>query len=413
MSRHNTRLFLKFAAGLALTAALTACGGSKTAPAEKPPQVSVVTLKAQQVPITTTLPGRTVAYRIAQVRPQVSGIILKRNYTEGGDVKAGQQLYQIDPALYRASYDSAKANLMKAKATLTAAELTAERYKPLAKFKAVSQLDLANAEASAQEAKANVAAAKAAVETARINLRYTKVLSPISGRSGRSNVTAGALVTSDQSTALTTVQQLDPVYVDVTQPSAVLLRLEREYADGQLKHAGKQQALVKLILSDGRTYDQTGKLQFSEVTVDPNTGSVTLRAIFPNPKHLLLPGMFVHMRINEGVSQHALLVPQRGVTHNDSGEPTALIVDKDDKVELRTLTTSHAIGDKWLVTAGLEPGDRVIVSGLQFVKPGGKVRVQEEEADSDQHQGDQHQNDADGGSSADKQPATASTTPGG
>jgi len=272
---------------------------------------------------------------------------------------------------------------MKAQATRTAAKLTAERYKSLAAYKAVSQLDLANAEASAQEAQANVAAAKAAVETARINLRYTEVLSPISGRSGRSSVTEGALVTGNQSTVLTTVQQIDPVYVDVTQPSAVLLRLKREYAGGQLKKVGKQQAQVQLILGDGSTYDQTGKLQFSEVTVDPNAGSVTLRALFPNPEHLLLPGMFVHMRINEGISQHALLVPQQAVTHNGSGEPTALIVDPNDQVQLRTLKTSRAIGNRWLVMAGLKPGDRVIVSGLQHVKPGEKVIPQQVPANFD------------------------------
>lgn len=377
MSFHGFGFYLKFVASLAFAATLTACSGNKTAPVEQTQKVSVVTLKAQRVPITTELPGRIAAFRVAQVRPQVSGVILKRSYEEGSDVKAGQQLYQIDPAPYRASYDSAKASLMKAQATRTAAKLTAERYKPLAAYKAVSQLDLANAEASAQEAQANVAAAKAAVETARINLRYTKVLSPISGRSGRSSVTEGALVTSNQSTVLTTVQQIDPAYVDVTQPSAVLLRLEREYADGQLKQAGKQQAQVQLILGDGSTYDQTGKLQFSEVTVDPNTGSVTLRAIFPNPEHLLLPGMFVHMRINEGISQHALLVPQQAVTHNGSGEPTALIVDSNDQVQLRTLKTSRAIGNRWLVMAGLKPGDRVIVSGLQHIKPGEKVIPQQ------------------------------------
>ncbi len=377
MSFHGFRFYLKFVASLAFAATLTACSGNKTAPVEQTQKVSVVTLKAQQVPITTELPGRIAAFRVAQVRPQVSGVILKRSYEEGSDVKTGQQLYQIDSAPYRASYDSAKASLMKAQATRTAAKLTAERYKPLAAYKAVSQLDLANAEASAQEAQANVAAAKAAVETARINLRYTKVLSPIPGRTGRSSVTEGALVTSNQSTVLTTVQQIDPVYVDVTQPSAVLLRLKREYADGQLEKAGKQQAQVQLILGDDSTYDQTGKLQFSEVTVDPNTGSVTLRAIFPNPEQLLLPGMFVHMRINEGISQHALLVPQQAVTHNGSGEPTALIVDSNDQVQLRTLKTSRAIGNRWLVMAGLKPGDRVIVSGLQHVKPGEKVIPQQ------------------------------------
>lgn len=358
---------------LTLSLALVACGHGQHEKRHGTEKVSVVTLKAQQVPLTTQLPGRVTAFRIAQVRPQVSGIILKRDYKEGSHVKAGQLLYQIDPAPYQARYDNAKASLMNAQASLKAARLKAQRYKPLARYRAVSKLQLADAEASAQQAAANVAAAKAALETAHINLRYTKVRSPIAGRSGRSNVTEGALVTSDQSQTLTTVQQLDPVYVDVTQPSNVLLRLEREYANGQLRKVGKKQAQVHLILSDGTAYTLPGKLQFSDVTVDPNTGSVTLRAIFPNPRHVLLPGMFVHMRINEGISPNALLVPQQGVTHNAEGQATALIVDKHDKVVLRVLKVRRAIGNHWLVSAGLHPGDRVIVSGLQHIHPGDKV----------------------------------------
>lgn len=360
---------------VALSTALAGCGGGHAAPAHAgPTPVSVVTLKAQAVPITTDLPGRTVAYRVAKIVPQVSGIILKRLFTEGGDVKAGQRLYQIDPAPYQASYDSAKASLANAEAALKVATIKAQRYKPLAAAHAVSQLDLASAEATQQQDAADVAAAKAKLETARINLRYTQMRSPISGRVGRSSVTEGALVTSDQSSALTTVQQIDPIYVDATQPSNVLLRLEREYADGQLKKAGQQQAQVKLIFDDGSTFDETGKLQFSEVTVDQNTGSVTLRAVFPNPKHLLLPGMFVHLRIQEGISENALLVPQQGITHDSAGHATALVVDGHDKVEQRVVTTSRAVGHDWLVTDGLKPGERVIVEGLQHVKPGDTVK---------------------------------------
>lgn len=346
-----------------------------------PPLVDVVTLQAQPVTITTSLPGRAVAYRIAQVRPQVSGIILKRDYVEGSTVKAGQQLYQIDPAPYQAAYDSAKAALMNADAALSLATLKVQRYAPLVKANAISKLDYATAQATEKQDRANVASAKAALETARINLRYTKVLSPIQGRSGRSLVTEGALVTGDQSSALTTVQQIDPIYVDATQPSSTLLRLEREYAAGKLQRSGSHQAKVELTLGDGTPYAPAGKLQFSEVTVDPSTGSVTLRAVFPNPKHTLLPGMFVHLRIVEGVRRQALLVPQQGITHDPSGQATALIVDKDDKVQLRSVVANRAIGNKWLVTQGLQAGDQVIVKGLQFVKPGDKVRVEEAKLD--------------------------------
>ncbi|MGH8599167.1 MAG: efflux RND transporter periplasmic adaptor subunit [Burkholderiales bacterium] len=349
----------------------------KTTAPPPPPLVDVVTLQAQPVTITTSLPGRAVAYRIAQVRPQVSGIILKRDYVEGSAVKAGQQLYQIDPAPYQAAYDSAKAALMNAEAALSLATLKVQRYAPLVKANAISKLDYATAQATEKQDRANVASAKAALETARINLRYTRVLSPIQGRSGRSLVTEGALVTGDQSSALTTIQQINPIYVDATQPSSTLLRLEREYAAGKLQRSGNHQAKVELTLGDGTSYAPAGKLQFSEVTVDPGTGSVTLRAVFPNPKHVLLPGMFVHLRIAEGVRQHALLVPQQGITHDPSGQATALIVDKDGKVQLRSVVANRAIGDKWLVTQGLKAGDRVIVKGLQFIKPGDKVRVEE------------------------------------
>ncbi|HEU0197559.1 MAG TPA: efflux RND transporter periplasmic adaptor subunit, partial [Nevskiaceae bacterium] len=285
-------------------------------------------------------------------------------------------LYQIDPAPYQAAYDSAKAALMKAQAELSLAALTVKRYAPLVATHAISKLTFETAQATQQQDVANVAAAKAALETARINLGYTKVRAPITGRSSRSLVTEGALVTADQANVLTTVQQLNPIYVDATQPSNTLLRLEREYAAGDLQRSGPNQAKVRLTLSDGTVYPLPGKLQFSDTTVDPSTGSVTLRALFPNPKHTLLPGMFVHLEIDEGVRKNALLAPQQAVTHDPAGSATALIVGPDDKVELRTLTANRSIGADWLVTQGLKPGDRLIVTGLQLARPGEKVRVE-------------------------------------
>jgi membrane fusion protein, multidrug efflux system len=349
---------------LALAVALYACGAKKAAPPPPPPvAVKVVTLKTQSVSLTTDLPGRTVPYRVAEIRPQVSGVILKRMFVEGADVKEGQQLYQIDPALYQAAYDSAAA-------TAESSRLQAQRFKPLAEANAVSKQDYDNAVAAAAQNKASA-------ETAHINLVYTRLLSPISGRTGRSSVTEGALVTANQTTSLATVQQLDPIYVDVTQPMAVLLRLKREMAAGQLVQAGANQAEVHLLLEDSSHYTLTGKLQFAEVQVDQTTGSVTLRALFPNPDKLLLPGMFVREQIEEGTRTDAILVPQVAVTHNQKGEPTTLVVGADDKVELRPLVTERAIGDKWLVTDGVKAGDRVIVEGVQFAKPGATVKPEE------------------------------------
>jgi membrane fusion protein (multidrug efflux system) len=284
-------------------------------------------------------------------------------FIEGTDVKERQQLYQIDPALYQAAFDSAAA-------TAESSRLQAERYKPLAEANAVSKQDYDNAVAAAAQNKASA-------ETAHINLVYTRLLSPISGRVGRSSVTEGALVTANQTTSLATVQQLDPIYVDVTQPSAVLLRLKRELAAGQLVQAGANQAEVHLFLEDGSHYALNGKLQFAEVQVDQTTGSVTLRALFPNPDKLLLPGMFVREQIEEGNRTNALLVPQVAVTHNQKGDPTTLVVGADNKVELRSLVTERAIGDKWLVTDGVKAGDRVIVEGVQFAKPGAVVNPEE------------------------------------
>ena len=336
--------------------ALTACSHKQEAPPPPPPAaVKVMTLQNQSVSLTTELPGRTVAYRVAEIRPQVSGVIQKRMFVEGSDVKAGQQLYQIDPAPYQAAYESAAALAASAKSQ-------AERFKPLAEVNAVSKQDYDNAVATAAQNKASA-------DTARINLVYTKLLSPISGRIGRSAVTEGALVTANQTTALATVQQLDPIYVDVTQPSAVLLRLKRELAAGQLVAASSTEAEVTLILEDGSHYGPRGKLQFTEVSVDETTGSVTLRALFPNPDKLLLPGMFVHEQIEEGRRNDALLVPQLAITHNQKGEPTALVVDDKNIARLRVLKTGRAVGNDWQVLDGLKAGDKLITEGLLKAVP--------------------------------------------
>jgi membrane fusion protein (multidrug efflux system) len=348
----------------------------EAAPAPKP-SVDVVTLHAKPVKLTTDLPGRTSPFRTAEVRPQVSGVILKRLFVEGDTVQAGQQLYQVDPAPYEASLASAQATLMHAQASVKTAQSVVSRYRPLAAAYAVSRQDLDNAVGTLEQNQADVASAQASIKTAAINLAYTKVLSPITGRTSRSAVTEGALVTAEQTTSLVTVTQLNPIYVDVTQPSTTILRLKREVASGQIKTAGDNQVPVRLLLEDGSSYDQTGKLQFSEVTVDQGTGAVTLRAVFPNDAGLLLPGMFVREQLQEGIRQNGILAPQQGVTHNQRGEPTALVVGVDGKVQSRTLTTDRAIGDFWLVTNGLSDNDRLIVKGVQMVRPGMEVTANE------------------------------------
>lgn len=364
--------------------ALTGCDDKQDQQGgQQMPEVGVVTLKTEPLQITTELPGRTVAYRIAEVRPQVSGIILKRNFVEGSDIEAGVSLYQIDPATYQATYDSAKGDLAKAQAAANIAELTVKRYQKLLGTQYISKQEYDQALADAQQATAAVVAAKAAVETARINLAYTKVTSPISGRIGKSSVTEGALVQNGQASALATVQQLDPIYVDVTQSSNDFLRLKQELANGSLKQENGK-AKVDLVTSDGIKFPQSGTLEFSDVTVDQTTGSITLRAIFPNPDHTLLPGMFVRARLQEGTKPAALLVPQQGVTRTPRGDATVLVVGADNKVETRQIVASQAIGDKWLVTDGLKAGDRVVVSGLQKVRPGAQVKVQEITADNKQ-----------------------------
>ena len=364
--------------------ALTGCDDKPAQQgAQQMPEVGIVTLKSAPLQITTELPGRTSAYRFAEVRPQVSGIILKRNFTEGSDIQAGVSLYQIDPATYQATYESAKGDLAKAQAAANMDQLTVKRYQKLLGTKYISQQDYDTAVATAQQSNAAVVAAKAAVETARINLAYTKVTSPISGRIGKSAVTEGALVQNGQTTALATVQQLDPIYVDVTQSSNDFLRLKQELANGKLQQENGK-AKVELVTNDGLKYPQNGTLEFSDVTVDQTTGSITLRAIFPNPDHTLLPGMFVRARLEEGVNPDALLVPQQGVTRTPRGDASAMVVGEGDKVEVRQITATQAIGDKWLVTEGLKTGDRVIITGLQKVRPGVQVKAQEVVSDDKQ-----------------------------
>ena len=364
--------------------ALTGCDDKPAQQgAQQMPEVGIVTLKSAPLQITTELPGRTSAYRVAEVRPQVSGIILKRNFTEGSDIQAGVSLYQIDTATYQATYESAKGDLAKAQAAANMDQLTVKRYQKLLGTKYISQQDYDTAVATAQQSNAAVVAAKAAVETARINLAYTKVTSPISGRIGKSAVTEGALVQNGQTTALATVQQLDPIYVDVTQSSNDFLRLKQELANGKLQQENGK-AKVELVTNDGLKYPQNGTLEFSDVTVDQTTGSITLRAIFPNPDHTLLPGMFVRARLEEGVNPDALLVPQQGVTRTPRGDASAMVVGEGDKVEVRQITATQAIGDKWLVTEGLKTGDRVIITGLQKVRPGVQVKAQEVVSDDKQ-----------------------------
>lgn len=340
-----------------------------------PPEVGVVVVHTQHVVLTSELAGRTSAHLIAEVRPQVSGIIQKRLFTEGSDVKAGEVLYQIDPATYQAAYNSAKASLARAEANVVPAKLKAERYKELVKINAVSKQDYDDISAALKLAEADIDAAKAAVETARINLAYTKVTAPISGRIGRSTVTDGALVTSGQPAALSTIQQLSSMYVDVTQSSADLLRLKQNLASGLLKSNGAARAKVKLLLEDGSVYPLSGILKFSEVTVDQSTGSITLRAVFPNPTNVLLPGMFVRAIVEEGLNEHAILVPQRGITRNPAGEATVMVVGNEEKVEQKIIKVARTVGDNWLVSEGLKPGDRVIVEGLQKARPGTQVKA--------------------------------------
>lgn len=354
---------------------LTGCGRSQQPPPAPVPEVSTVTVQPQELVLTTELPGRTSPYLVAEIRPQVNGIIQKRLFTEGSDVKVGQVLYQIDPAPFRAALDSARASLAKSEANLPVARLKYERYKGLLAEKAVSQQDYDDREAALKQAEADIEYCKAAVETARINLDYTRVAAPISGRIGKSNVTDGALVTAYQPLALATIQQLDPIYVDVPQCTADLLRLRRRLEANGLHQNGTNQNTIKLMLEDGTTYPLEGALQFRDITVDPSTGSVVLRTVFPNPDGVLLPGMFVQAVVKEGTNARAILIPQQAVSRDPKGNPITLIVDDEGKIQQRRLALDRAIVDKWLVSSGLEPGDRVVVEGMQRVRPGTSVKV--------------------------------------
>jgi membrane fusion protein, multidrug efflux system len=368
------RAMRNWLAGLAIALCAVACGRQAEGP-PPPAEVSVVTLAPRSVNIINELPGRTTAFRVAEVRPQVSGIVQQRLFREGGEVRAGEPLFQIDPASYRAALAAAQAALERAAARLVSAKLLEERYAPLLAANAVSKQENDDAIAARAAAEADVASAKAQVETARINLVYTQVRAPISGRIGRAMVTEGALVTSEQEDPIAQVQQLDPIYVDITQSSTEMLRLQRQLASGELSRDQQNQAEVTLRLEDGTDYSERGRLQFAEVSVDPGTGSVVLRAEFPNPRRELLPGMFVRAQLTQGTRSAALLVPQRGVSRNQRGEATVMVVGEDNKVSERVVVADRVIADDWLITKGLEAGERVVVDGLQRIRPGAVVRA--------------------------------------
>jgi len=351
------------------------CGNQQQSAPPAVPEVATMTVKPQQVVLTTELPGRTSAYRVAEIRPQVNGLIQKRLFTEGSHVSKGQALYQIDPAPFQAVLDNAKAAVAKAEANLHATRSRAERFKELLPEKAVSRQEYDDAAAALKQTEADIEYWKAMVQTARINLGYTRITAPVSGRIGKSNVTEGALVTAQQPAPLSIIQQLDSVYVDVPQSTAEMLRLKRLLEGGRLNRGGAGRKKVKLFLEDGTAYPLAGTLQFRDVTVDPTTASVILRVVFPNPQGVLLPGMFVRAVVREGIKEQAILIPQQAVSRDPKGDPVALVVDAGGKVSQRMLTLDRAIGDKWLVTTGLASGDRVIVEGMQKVRPGASVKV--------------------------------------
>lgn len=359
---------------LLLSLALTACGGGgQTGGDRPPPEAGFITVESQPFTIVNELPGRTTPYLIAEVRPQVTGIIEERLFEEGELVEAGEPLYRIDNRLYKADVASARANLASAQATLKSTRLRAERFEKLLKMNAVSQQEYDEAQAALGEALARVDAARAALQTARINLDYTTMEAPISGRIGRSTVTAGALVTANQTQALATIRQLDPIYVDVTQSNQELRRLREALESGRLEKVGEDQARVTLLLQDGSQYKHDGALQFSEFAVDESTGAVTLRALFPNPEGDLLPGMFVRARLPQGTRREAILVPQKGIARDPTGQAMAMVIGADNKVASRRVTTERAVGNQWLISDGLNEGDRLILEGLQKIRPGAKV----------------------------------------
>ncbi len=372
--RDSRRWHLSASMVPALSFALLAGCGAAPQKAPPPPEVGVVSLRAEPVTLSTELPGRIAAVETSEVRPQVSGIIRRRLFEEGSIVHAGQVLYEIEDAPYRATLGTAIGNLATAQATVRSTQLQAERYNRLLTIKGVSQQDADNAAASAQQARATVQAQQAAVDSARVNLAFTRIRAPITGRTGRSLITVGALAQTGQADPLATIQRIDRVYVDVTEAAADLLNLKDAIRAGQLTHGGPDSARVQLILPNGKTYPIEGELQFSDVTVDPSSGSITIRATFPNPDGLLLPGMYVRARLVQGTSPQAILAPQQGITRNDHGDAVALVVDEQNKVEQRQVVTGQAVGDKWVITGGLNPGDRLIVEGQLTLKPGEQVQ---------------------------------------
>jgi len=364
--RKKSVVFVMLLCGLVLMG----CERQQTGTPLPPPEVGIIEVYEQKVVLTTELSGRTTAYLIAEVRPQVSGIIQKRRFKEGSVVKAGQVLYQVDSAPFQAVHDSAVASLARAEANLPSLKSRAERYRDLLTDKAVSQQDFDDVDSAFKQAKADVAYWQASVESARINLDYTRITAPISGRIGKSNMTEGALVTANQPAPLATIQQFNPIYVDVPQSTAELLRLKRRVDSGSLDQNGEGQQKVKLILEDDMTYPLEGILKFRDVTVDPTTGTITLRAVFPNPEDVLLPGMFVRAVMQEGINEKAILIPQQAVSRDFKGNPLVLMIDHGGTVQQRMITVDRAVGNQWLVTSGLIPGDKVIVEGVQKVRPG-------------------------------------------
>ncbi|MBP0463478.1 efflux RND transporter periplasmic adaptor subunit [Roseomonas sp. PWR1] len=370
---------------LALALALVAAAGCDDSPIRAaantappaPVAVTVVTLERREIPVTSVLPGRTAPFRAAEVRPQVGGVLRERLFTEGEAVMAGQPLFQIDPAPFEASVRRAEAALTRIEAAERVALSTAARLRALARVQAVSEQNLENAEATLRQVQADIISTRAALETARIDLGYTRVASPIAGRTGRATVTPGALVTANQATALVTVTQLDPILVDLTQPSAVLLQQRRDVESGALRRPLADRAVARLVLEDGSEYPHAGEVQFSEVIVDQGTGSVTLRAVFPNPDQLLLPGMFVRARVEEGVTDRAILVPQRAVLRTPRGEPMTFVVNAEGVVEQRVLRASRTVGNDWLVTEGVAAGERVVIEGVQRIRAGARVQARE------------------------------------
>ena len=356
---------------------LAGCHKKQAMPQMPPQSVGVLTLQTQPVTLETSLPGRTEAYEQAQIRPQVNGVIVSRDFEQGADVKAGQQLFQVYIAPYQAAYDQAKAQLLNAQAAASRASGQLRRYAPLVKAHAVSSQDYDNTLATAREAEAQVAQAKANVEAAAVNLNYTHVRAPIDGRIGRTLYTPGALLTAGQTQPIAVVTRLDPIYVDVNLAAADMLRLKHELATGQVERKGDDAAAVGLKLEDDSEYPQRGKLQLSEVTVDPATGTLVMRAVFPNPDHLLLPGMFVHAHVREGIDPNGLLVPQVAVQRDSKGNPYVMVVDANNKVQQHSIQTSRTIGTDWLVTDGVKAGDKVVVNGLQKIQPGATVAPQE------------------------------------